>query len=419
MSNIEQIAGSAAPRNPRRLEPTRPRSVQGLLAAAAFLALAGCHNGANTAPAAHASLLDACPALPASNARPDSLAALVDAAAARKMKADGLPGMVVEIAKDGVVAYAGAYGYADLKSCVPAQVDTPYQMGSVTKQFTAAAILQLQNAGALDIDRPAIAYLPSYAFDSRITLRMLLNQTSGLADYLGFAPPPGWLNGLSQPDVLNSIVQTPLQFTPGSAYQYSNSNYFVLGAVIEAVSGMSYANYLSSHILEPAALTHTSYQEPLHAALPYSYDNPAVVGTTGLAAGLVPDSSVYFSAGALWTTVGDLASWDAALRQSRIIPKALLEEMTSPPANTPVFENGGTPSYYAMGWVTSNVPGHQMVWHNGETLAFSAFNGLFLDDGFSVTVLTNVDIQENATLLEFGSSLIQAICSNAATSGNC
>lgn len=419
MSNIEQIAGSAAPRNARRLEPSRPRRFQGLLAAAAFAALAGCHNSGNSTPAAHASLLDACPALPASTAQADSLAALIDAAAARKMKADGLPGMVVEIAKDGVVAYASAYGYADLKACVPAQVDTPYQMGSVTKQFTAAAILQLQNAGSLDIDKPAIAYLPAYAFDPRITLRMLLNQTSGLADYLGFPPPPGWLNGLSQQDVLNSIVQAPLQFTPGSAYQYSNSNYFVLGAVVEAVSGMSYASYLSARIFEPAALMHTSYQEPLHAALPYSYDNPAVSGTTGLAAGLVPDPSVYFSAGALWTTVGDLALWDAALRQGRIIPKALLKEMTSPPPNTPDFQNAGTPSYYAMGWVTANVPGHQMVWHNGETLAFSAFNGLFLDDGFSVTVLTNVDIQENTPLLEFGSSLIQAICTNATTAGPC
>jgi CubicO group peptidase (beta-lactamase class C family) len=326
---------------------------------------------------------------------------------------------VLEIAKDGVVLYAQGYGYADLKACIRARVDTPYAIGSVTKQFTAAAILQLQNAGSVDIDKPLVTYLPTYAFDPRITLRMLLNQTSGLADYLGFPPPAGWLNGLSQQAVLSAIVQAPLRFTPGSAFQYSNSNYFILGAVIEAVTSTPYADYLSAHILQPANLTQTSYQQPLQAALPYSYDNPVVAGTQGLAIGQLPDSSVYFSAGALWSTVSDLALWDAALRQGKIVPKALLTEMTTPPVGVPDPQNAGAPSTYAMGWATASVPGHQFVWHNGQTLAYTAFNGLFLDDGFSVSVLTNVDIQENTPFLDFAGQLIQTICAASTTASTC
>ena len=114
--------------------------------------------------------------------------------------------MTVAIAKNGTVLYTQGYGYADLSNCQAAQPDNNFQIGSVTKQFTAAAVLQLQNTGMLDIDHAVVSYLPSYGFDSRITLRMLLNQTSGLADYLAFAAAPSWVNGVSEQTVLTAIA---------------------------------------------------------------------------------------------------------------------------------------------------------------------------------------------------------------------
>jgi len=113
-----------------------------------------------------------------------SLGGIVDAAVTAEMKAQGMPGMTVAIARNGVILYAQGYGYADLNTHQTMSADTVMQIGSVTKQFTATAILQLQDAGLLDIGRTVASYFPNYPFDPRITLRMLLNQTSGLQDYL-------------------------------------------------------------------------------------------------------------------------------------------------------------------------------------------------------------------------------------------
>lgn len=364
-----------------------------------------------------------CPLLPASSSPAGSLGAIVDGAVATEMKAAKLPSMTIAIAKNGTVLYSQGYGYANISSCIPVQSSAEYQIGSVTKQFTAAAILQLRNAGKLDIDDTVVSHLPGYSFDSRITLRMLLNHTSGLDDYINnpvqFPPPPGWLNGLSEQYVLTRISQAPLVFTPGSAYSYSNSNYFVLGTIVEAVSGMTYADYLTTHILQPLGLLRTSYLQPLAAAFPYSYNNPAVPGTSGLAPSMIPDPSVFFSAGALWSNVQDLATWDAALLSGNVVPASLLTLMMTPPASIPVYKQAGSSSKYAMGWVRDTVSGRPFAWHNGETLAYTSFNGVFLDDGFSVSLLTNVDIQENTPLFQFAVSLIEAICTSPSTASSC
>jgi len=144
------------------------------------------------------------------------------------------------------------YGYADLNTHQAMSADTVMQIGSVTKQFTAAAILQLQDAGLLDIDRTVVSYLPTYAFDPRITLRMLLNQTSGLWDYL-YMPSLQQYGATGAPEstVLNAVVAAPLLFDPGSAFNYSNSNYYILGSVIEAVSSQTYPDYLAARVFAP------------------------------------------------------------------------------------------------------------------------------------------------------------------------
>jgi len=366
---------------------------------------------APSGPAAAADLLNSCPPLAPAPSPPGSLGEAVDALAALEMRQQGLPSMTIEIARRGVPLYARAYGYADLASCRPARIETPYQIGSVTKQFTAAAILQLQQAGKLNIDRPVLTYLSGYALDPRITLRMLLNQTSGLVDYTTLPPPPGWLNGLPENTILTNIVAQPLQFTPGSAYQYSSSNSFILGAVIEAVTSLSYWDYLERHVLRRAGLNHTGPTQSPLAASPYTYTNPAVPGTTGLAEGLIPDPSIYFSAGALWSTVADLARWDAALRDGAIISRQMFNEMVTPPPSIPVFQGAAVPAPYAMGWITQS-PGAvvPVIWHNGQTLAYTSFNSLRLENGFSVSVLTNVDIQTDIPLYPFTMDLINAVC---------
>lgn len=176
-----------------------------LVVATVFLAgllLLDCGGGKMSSPSP-----GSCPALPILTSSSGSIASAVDPLVVSEMKAQGLVGMTVAIAKGGTVLYTQAYGYANLSTCQAMESTAEFQIGSITKQFTAAAVLQLQNAGKLDIDNSIITYQPSYAFDPRITLRMLLNQTSGLADYLNFSAVNSWVNGVSEPTVLTQVAK--------------------------------------------------------------------------------------------------------------------------------------------------------------------------------------------------------------------
>jgi CubicO group peptidase (beta-lactamase class C family) len=321
--------------------------------------------------------------------------------------------MTVAVAKNGAILYAQGYGYADLGTCLQMPANAEMQIGSVTKQFTAAAVLQLYSAGTLDIDKPLITYLPTYAFDPRITPRTLLNQTSGLQDYLSFPELGQYITGAPASIALNAIVQRTLDFAPGTAFEYSNSNYFILGSVIEAVTSGTYADYLASHVLAPAGLSNTFYQRPAQSASPYE------PSATGPMPGRIPDPSVYFAAGALWSTVQDLSAWDAALFGSTaVVSQSSRTLMLTPPA-VPYFQSS-IPSDYGMGLVQGGtLAGHPFVWHNGQTISYTSFNGVFTDDGFSIAILTNFQIQEQAPLLNFAQTLIESICNSAATASSC
>jgi len=193
-----------------------------------------------------------------------SISSLVDSIATSEVSSSGLPGMAVAIGRSGTVVYAQGYGVADLGSRTPVQPRTVFQIGSITKQFTAAAIMQLQAAGKLNVDDPVAAYLIGYGFSPVITIRMLLNHTSGLYDYTKFpAYQSTWqYYGVSQGTVITAIAQAPLDFVPGTFFEYSNSNYFVLGTIIELVSGLSYPYYISANLFTPAGLQSTYYDLP-------------------------------------------------------------------------------------------------------------------------------------------------------------
>jgi D-alanyl-D-alanine carboxypeptidase len=333
-----------------------------------------------------------------------SVGALVDGLAATEMKQQQLPGMAVALAKAGSLVYAQGYGYADLSDCRPVQPDTPFQLASDSKAFTAAAILQLQSAGALDIDNPVITYLPEYPFDPRITVRMLLNQISGLADYLNdaavFPNEDIWLaQGVTEQTALTAIAQAALQFEPGTQYQYSNSNYFLLGSILEAVSPEAYPDYLAAHIFGPLGLTHTSYTQPPAAALPYEF-----LAQVGPVQAPIWARSDLFAAGALWSDVQDLASFDAALFNGKLLPAAQFTEMVTPPPN--VVTN------YAMGWMKTTVLNRPFVWHEGGLPGALSYNGFFLDDGFSISLLMN---ESSIDIVSFSEQMVEAVCGSSPT----
>ena len=312
--------------------------------------------------------------------------------------------MTVAVARNGVILYSQAYGYADLDTCRPMKVSDPMQIGSITKQVTASAVLQLEEAGQIDLDHTVASYLPAYAFDSRITVRMLLNQTSGLADYLEFASLQQYaLTGAPQSVALDAMAAASLLFTPGTAFSYSNSNYYILGSIVEAVSSQAYEDYLVTNVFPVAGLSHTTYLQPSDAASPYGSQQ-----AVGSLAGAILPPSVYFSAGALWSNVEDLATWNDAWLSGEVISQESIDLMRT-----------AAMADYGMGWVThAPISGHPFIWHNGQTTSYTGFNGLLTDTGLSLTILTNYTVAENGPpFLEFAEQVIGSICSTPASGG--
>lgn len=342
-----------------------------------------------------------------SSPQPTTLAATVDSLVQAQMQQNGIPAMTVALAKKGQMLYVRGYGTSDLASGRPNQSSSVFEIGSITKQFTAARIMQLQEQGKLHIDDDAVGYLPGYGFASAITIRMLLNQTSGLADFTNFANFGQWvLDGVSEPDALTQIAQAGLQFTPGSQYAYSNSNYYLLGSIIEKVSGEAYAVDLQQNILTPLTLNNTFYDLPPAsvAASGYTHSGGALVPAT------IWNRSAAFAAGALSSNVYDLAAWDYALMSGKVVSPASFQAMTS---SNGFYQDGYS---YGFGLALSTYNGRKLMWHAGQIGGFYTENVVFLDNSFTLIILTN---DQDFDTDPFVFTILNAVCLSAQLSDNC
>jgi D-alanyl-D-alanine carboxypeptidase len=337
-----------------------------------------------------------------------SLGSLVDSLANSAIKQQGIPGMTVALAKNGNVLYAQAYGESDIATKSVTQTSTIFELGSITKQFTAALIMKLQEQGELQVDDSIHAYLPEYNFPSAITLRMLLGHTSGLANYTTFTQYPGWAaNGVSEQTILSAVSQTPLLFLPGTQWSYSNSNYFVLGAIIEKLTGQSYSANLEQYIFQPLGLTNTyfSLPPPAQAALGYTLNGTSVIPA------LVCDRSTAFSAGALSSNVSDLIAWDNALINGKVVSPASFKAMTAPV--DPAILGGDS---YGFGLFLRTFDNHPTIWHGGLINGFAAETNVFLDTGFALEVLTNSDAANTDAI---ATGIMSSVCASSQYSGTC
>lgn len=338
-----------------------------------------------------------------------TLGGLVDPLASAAMKQQGIPGMTVALAKNGTMLYAQAYGDSDTATGATAQTSTIFEIGSITKQFTAALIMKLQEQGALHVDDSIQTYLPEYKFPSGITLRMLMNHTSGLANYTGFTQYPSWqMNGVSEQTILTTVSQMPLLFPPGTQWSYSNSNYFALGAIIEKLTGQSYADNLTQQIFQPLGLANTyfSLPPPTQSAIGYT-----VNGTGGITAAPVCDRSTAFAAGALSSNVSDLVAWDNALISGKVVSLASFQAMTTPVSSS--IPGGGS---YGFGLVLGTFDNHPTIAHDGAINGFTADNNVFLDSGLAVVVLTNSD---GANPDAIATTIMVAVCTSSQFGSDC
>jgi len=337
-----------------------------------------------------------------------SLGATVDAVAQAAMQQQGMPGMTVALAKKGTVLYVQGYGVSDLTTHQTTQPSVLFEIGSITKQFTAALIMKLQEQGHLHVDDSISTYLPEYNFPSAITLRMMLTHTSGLADFTNFSQLGDCVrHGVSEATVLMAVSQSPLQFQPGTQYAYSNSNFFALGTIIEKLSGQSYAADLEQYILRPVGLTNTYYVLPPAPQSATGYTNNG----SGLVPAILWDRSVAFAAGALSSNVYDLVAWDDALLNGKIVSPASFKAMTT--SNGFAIPGGGS---YGFGLALATINGRPVIWHNGQIGGFTTENAVFLDSGFAVVVLTN---DQDANPDDVVLKIINAVCDSSQLAGNC
>jgi CubicO group peptidase (beta-lactamase class C family) len=219
---------------------------------------------------------------------------------------------------------------------------------------------------------------------------------------------PGWAtNGVSEATILSAVSQTPLLFPPGTQWSYSNSNYFVLGAIIEKLSGQSYEANIEQYIFKPLGLTNTyfSLPPPAQAAIGYTLSG------TSMVPGLVADRSAAFAAGALSSNVSDLAAWDNALINGKVVSPASFTAMTTPVSSA--IPGGGS---YGFGLGLRTFDNRPTIWHNGLINGFAAETDVFLDSGLAVVVLTNSDAANPDAI---ATEIMGAVCTSTQFSGNC
>jgi D-alanyl-D-alanine carboxypeptidase len=291
--------------------------------------------------------------------------------------------VVLKVIQDGREVKSAAYGLANLELNVPVTTNSVFEIGSITKQFTASCILILQQEGKLSIEDKISKYLADTPEAwSNITIRHLMSHTSGIKSYTG-------LDGfaltkhLKQKEFIEAIGKQPMDFQPGESWKYSNTGFNLLGFIGENVSGKPYWKFLHERILDPLGMTSTTDRNPgqiiTNRVSGYEQKNKAHINRDY-------DLTDVFSAGAIASTVGDLAKWNAALDTD-----AILNDESKKVAWVQQHLNSGKATNYGLGWFIESVEGHRSVGHGGSTSGFNGSVQRFPDDELVVILLTNTD----------------------------
>jgi len=296
----------------------------------------------------------------------------------------GEPGAAALVTRGDQVLLRKGYGLANLELGVPVQPEMVFRLGSITKQFSAVAILLLEAEGKLSLQDEITCFLPDFPTQGqKITLEHLLTHTSGIKNYTSLPEwPPLWRKDLSLADLIALFKDQPLDFAPGEKYSYSNSGYILLGAIVERVSGQSYEHFLQERIFTPLGMVHSGYDHTMRIQ-------------PGRVAGYVKgkdgfENAPYLSmthphaAGALLSSVDDLILWQRALEEQKVISAAALNK-----AWTPYPLHNGRSAGYGYGWAINEYEGSPMIHHSGGIHGFITFLLRLPQEQVSVALLTN------------------------------
>jgi D-alanyl-D-alanine carboxypeptidase len=310
----------------------------------------------------------------------------IDTAASEVLATAGVPSASIAIVRDGHTVFARAYGHARLQPTTSADSGMRYAIGSISKQFTAAALLLLQQEDKLSLDDKVSRFFPQLTRADEVSVRQLLSHTSGYQDYW---PQdyvmPLMLDPVAPQAIMARWARQPLDYEPGTKWQYSNTGFVIAGAIVEKVSGQPFFKFLQERVFEPLDITsaHDFDQAPLGTGDPAGY-RAFALGPPRAAP--VCGSGWLFGAGQLAMTAADLAKWDIS-----IINRSLLSDRSYRELETDTRLSSGAGTRYGLGVAVEIVNQRRRLEHGGEVSGFTASNTVYPDDRAAIVVLVNQD----------------------------
>ncbi|EAR14819.1 serine hydrolase domain-containing protein [Robiginitalea biformata] len=308
----------------------------------------------------------------------------IDSLITEKIPSEG-PGAVVLVARGDSILYRKAFGQANLELQVPMKPDQVFQIGSMTKQFTAIAILKLMEEGRLHLEDDVRRFIPDYPTpEGSVTIHHLLNHTSGIKDFTSMRSIMEIARKDLRPqELIDFFKNEPMDFKPGTQFKYNNSGYVLLGYIIEKVSGKSYEEYIESELFTPAGMTDSRYAHyreivPNRA---YGYHN-----RKGYTNKLHISMNIPYASGALMASSDDLLKWQRALQTEKLVTRRTLELALSPKKLA-----DGSPVEYGYGWHIKTIEGAKSIEHGGSVFGFKSMGVFLPEKDLYVVGLTNCD----------------------------
>lgn len=306
----------------------------------------------------------------------------IDTAATRALADSGVPAASIAIVRDGKLVYSKAYGFQ--REGQPARTDARYSIGSVSKQFTASAILILADEGKLSLGDRVSKYLPDLTRANDVTIRQLLDHTAGYRDYWPQDYAFTDMKRETTPDeILNRWAKLPLDFEPGTRWQYSNTGYVAAGRIVEIVSGRSLASYLQTHVFARLGLRPVEIDSGLNDADPQGFTRDAL-GPIRAAQPVAANWS--FAAGQFAMTAADLARWDIS-----VINRSLMSDVAYKAQERETVLSNGVGTNYGLGVTVAYTNGHRVIAHGGGLVGFLTENRIYPDDHAAIVVANNAD----------------------------
>ena len=311
------------------------------------------------------------------------------------LKSTAIPGAAITVFEGNQTVFERGYGVTDLKTLHKIDAHTNFRLASCTKQFTAMAIMLLVHDGKLRYDERLTEIFPDFPeYGRSITVRNLLNHTSGLLDYEDLMPPLNPNVPVEQQQIQDAGVlallerQNATKFPPGTKWEYSNSGYVVLGLIVQKVSGQSFPDFLRHRIFAPLDMSHTiayvqGKNEVSNRAFGHTFENAGWKQTDQ------SPTSATLGDGGVYSSLDDLKNWDRALRDRTLLSQSEMQEELTPVNAPGVVGPDNTPAQYGFGWFLNAHNGHRRMWHYGETVGFRTTVQRFTDDNLTIILLSN------------------------------